>query len=986
MRFMTNKKHQFKAGVFIFLIVIVFVLAAAGFAWGESIRFNRISLDEGLSQNTVFCMLQDSKGFMWFGTQDGLNKYDGYTFTVFKQQPDDPNSLSQNTISAVCEDDRGMLWVGTEDSGLNRYDPAEEKFYRYPVDPGNPGCINDGHIKAIFQDKEGAIWIGTEGGGLSKLTRQYDPQKPGTVDEKIVTYRALPGDTTSLSCDKVTAIAADRSGILWIGTSKGLNKFDRKTGKFTHYFYKVADPGSISCNEVKTFFEDSSGFLWVGTARGLNFLDRTTGKFTRYLNRPGDADSLSSNIVTSIAEDHSGVLWIGTINGGLNRFDKKTAIFTRYSHKANNPQSLSINDIFCLYEDRSCNLWIGTAGRGLNKIDRQNNFKYYHTQNGNPYGLSDDFVFSILEDRSGILWIATADGGLNKFDRNTGKVTQYHHDPADINSLGHEWLRCLCQDKAGYLWIGTSNSGLDKFNPGTGDFTHYRCIPGDSNSLSHDIIHAIFEDSRGRLWVGTFGGGLCRFNRENDTFTHFNNNSETPYSLNNNLIDVIYEAPGEPDILLIGTRGAGIFRFDTRSGVFTPWLMNSADPYSLSSNKINCIYVDSSAVLWAGTHGGGLNKAIYRRADKVKFIHYTEKNGLSNNVIYGILEDESGFLWLSTNKGISKFDPKKEIFKNYNARDGLQANEYNLGAYFKSRSGEMFFGGINGFNAFYPSAVKDNPHIPPIVITGFRIANKPVAVGGDSPLRQSITGCKKIELRYNQNVISFEFAALDFTIPGKNRYAYKMEGIDKDWIYLDEGQRTAAYTHLPAGKYLFRVKGSNNDGLWNEQGTAIAVVILPPFYLTWWFKMLAILALAALIYVLCRMKIKAVSARLKQEISFRDLLFKYDISKREKEIIDLILAGKNNKVIEDELYISYHTVKNHLYNIYKKFNVTNRGELILLIKSSSNEFPAGPADPGAISHVEPGPVEIYNRAGKRTPAPPVIARRSFPGMQRKELN
>ncbi len=958
---MKEKKEQPKRLKIAVVIVFLFFTIPIS-PQNRPFRFDHISLNEGLSQNTVFCMLQDSKGFIWFCTQDGLNKYDGCTFTVYKPEPGNPTSLSHNIISSICEDSSGMFWIGTSNGGVNRFDPVEERFYHYPVDPDDPNCINSRSINVIYQDRAGTIWIGTGGGGLSKLTRQKDLKKPAAGNEKIVTYRMSRSDPGCLSSDYVSSILEDRSGILWVGTGEGLDKFDRKTGNFTHYRHNADDPFSLSHSLVTALFEDRSGLLWVGTDRGLNSLDKDSGKFTRYLNRPADSGSLSSNLVKSIIDDSSGALWVGTINGGLNRLDKKTGIFTHCRHECNDPESLSLDDISCLYKDHSDILWIGTYGKGVNKFDRQNNFKHYQEKSDNLHSLSSNFIYSIYEDLDGVLWIATGDRGLNKLDRKTGYITHYRHIPGKPNSLGTDRLRYIYEDGAGTLWIGSFEAGLEKFNRETETFTHYRRVPNDPSSLSHDSVYSIHEDSSGILWVGTFGGGLNKFNPATETFTRFQRIDNDPDSLNSNLIDVIYEAPSEPGILLIGTRDRGINRFDTSRGTFTHWTAAPDDPYSLSSDKIDCIYEDSAGTLWVATYGGGLNKAIYRQGERVRFVHYTEKHGLSNDSVYGILEDSSGNLWMSTNRGISKFDPIKETFKSYDARDGLQANEFNAGAYYKSRNGEMFFGGINGFNAFYPDEIKDNPHIPPIAVTGFRIANKPVGIGRDSPLKQFITYAERIVLPYDKNIISFEFAALDFTVPGKNRYAYKMEGLDEDWLYTDAGQRLATYTYLAPGEYVFRVKGSNNDGLWNEHGTSLQVVILPPFYLTWWFKAITILGLAAIIYALCKMRIKAVSIRLKKEIAFRELLLKHDISKREKEIIDMILEGKSNKDIEDELFISYHTVKNHLYSIYKKFKVRSRGELVLIIGTYTRSLHAAPHSPLPVMPAE-------SSIKKETPSP-----------------
>jgi len=849
-----------------FIFLISWGLTGTLFLKSRAIHFKRISVDEGLSQSAIFCILQDSKGFLWIGTQDGLNKYTGYTFHVFKSYPDDTNSLSHNWITAIYEDDSGMIWIGTNGGGLNRFDPKKEKFFRYPVDEDDPNCINSGFIRTICQDTTGAIWIGTGGGGLSKLTLETHLENPGTKKERITHYRHIPGNPNSLRSDSVNAVIEDVSGLLWIGTSSGLDMFDKKMENFTHYINIPNDPFSLSHNGVHKIYEDRSGLLWVGTSGGLNLLNQETGRFTRYRRKSGDSTTLSSDRVTAILEDRSGVLWIGTRGGGLNKFDKRTETFTHFRNIPDDPYSLSFDNITCIYEDRSRILWIGTSGKGLNRFDRENHFELYQSNPNNSNSLSDNYIYSVYEDRFGILWIGTAGGGLNQFDRKTGTFTHYRSNAIDPGSLSSNTIRAIFEDSSGVLWIGTGGGGLNQFDRKTGTFIHFCSNANDPGSLSYNTVFSIFEDSSGVLWIGTSGGGLNKFNRKTGTFTYFRRLENNSNSLGGDFVNAIYETQTEPGVLWIGTRHCGLTRFDTRKDTFTHYEANPNDPHSLNVNFVLSIYEDSSGVLWVGTYGGGLNKLIGRRGEdeRIKFVHYTEKNGLSNNSIYGILEDSAGNLWMSTNKGISTFDPESETFKNYSVKDGLQGNEFNGGAYHKSKSGEMFFGGVKGLNAFYPTDVKVNPHIPPVVITGFRISNNPVEIGVDSPLKQSIIWTEEMKLSYRQNALSFEFTALDFTIPENNKYAYMMEGFDRDWNYTDSEKRFAYYTNLDPREYVFRVKGTNNDGIWNEEGDVIKIVIKPPWWQTWWFRMVGIMAILFLILTIHKIRIYRIRKRSKQ--------------------------------------------------------------------------------------------------------------------------
>ena len=505
---------------------------------------------------------------------------------------------------------------------------------------------------------------------------------------------------------------------------------------------------------------------------------------------------------------------------------------------------MSHNNVKAIYQDRTWGLWIGTFGDGLNKLDTQTkNFGHTKSEPRNSNSLSNNYVRSIYEDKSGVLWIGTDYGGLNKFDRKNNRFTHYRHDPANPQSLSHDGAFAIHEDQSGTLWIGT-DFGLNKFNPETETFTHYKHEPDNPSSLSSDHIIVIYEDRSGVLWVGTNVKGLNKFNRDSETFTHYTSQPNNPKSLSHNGVRSIYE--DRSGVLWIGTDGSGLNQFDPETETFTHYKNDPYNPNSLSNNVVFSIHEDRLGLLWIGTLAG-LN-----RFDRVNdtFTHYTEKNGLPNDVVYGILEDDNGDLWLSTNRGLSKLvlsaaeglDPRSGSFKNYDVNDGVQGDEFNSGAYYKSRSGEMFFGGINGFNSFYPDRIKDNPYVPQIVITDFQIFNKSVPIGTyedahsrKSPLQKHISATKEIALSYKENVFSFEFAALHYAAQENNQYAYMMEGFDKAWIYAGN-ERKATYTNLDPGEYVFRVKGSNNDGVWNEEGTTIGIVITPPFWQIWWFR------------------------------------------------------------------------------------------------------------------------------------------------------
>jgi two-component system sensor histidine kinase ChiS len=783
----------------------------------QTIRFDRISIEAGLSQSVITSICQDSQGFMWFGTQDGLNRYDGYEFKIFKQDPENPYSLSADYILSIFEDKSGTLWIGTNGGGINKFDHETEQFTSYKNNPSDPDSLSSNFVNKIYEDHEGTLWIGTDDGGLNQLDRETG---------RFTHFQNDPEDPQSLGANDVTSIYEDSEGTLWIGTNQGgLNRYDRGKKLFTVYKNDPDDPQSITSNTVTSIIEDRAGMLWIGTNNaGLNQFNREKGTFLSIQNNPQDPQSLSHNTVTAIIEDRASVIWVATYGGGLNQFDRKNHSFIRHQYDPKNAQSLSGDQLLSLYEDRAGVLWIGTFGGGLSKFDpEKHKFMLYQSDPENPNSLNNNQVWAIREDRQGILWIGTDGGGLNRLDRETGEWHHYLNDPENRKSLSNDWVQSIYEDGEGILWIGTAAGGLNRFDPLTEEFVAY----GDPSLLP--TILTILEDRSGVLWVGSLLGGLNKFDRETEQFGAYLTDDADPFSISGNFITILYEdQDGE---LWVGTYN-GLNRFDQETERFIRYQATD-DPTSLVHNAVLSIHQDQKGTLWIGT-AGGLDKFDPAMEG---FIHYREKDGLPNEFIYGILEDDLGNLWLSTNKGLVKFDPERETFKSFDVNDGLQSNEFNQGAYFKNSNGEMFFGGIEGFNAFYPDQITDNPYNPPIVITEFQLFNESVEIGNDSPLQKPINETEEITLSYQDDFFSFEFASLHYSRPEENQYAYIMENLDKDWNYVGT-RRFAGYTNVPPGEYTFRVIGSNRDGIWNEAGASIKIIVTPPFWQTWWFRII----------------------------------------------------------------------------------------------------------------------------------------------------
>jgi len=811
----------------------------------QTIDFDHISLEDGLSQNNVYWILQDYKGFMWFGTEDGLNMYDGYRFKVFKPDPDNPHSISDGYIFSIFEDGSHTLWIGTGSGGLNRFDRETGRFKHYLHQADNPNSLSYNCVTSIRECSKlpGKLWLGTRGGGLNKFDIKT---------ETFTHYHYIRDDPHGLGHDKIYQIYEDRSGTLWIATEGGgLNQFDCQNEQFTRYQHNPNNPNSLSDDFVYTIFEDRKGRLWIGTDKGLDRLDRSKNQFFHYRHNPNDPGSLSQNRVRSILEDHTGTLWVGTLTGGLNRWIEETGKFVHYASDPLNLGGLSDCDVYCIYEDRFHVLWIGTEGGGADKLDLEKKpFGHYRLNPLNPSSLSHNDIWAICESREnpGIVWIGTKGGGLNKFDQEKGTFVHYRHQPDNLHGLSSNSIFAICEDQSGMLWIGTDGSGLNRMDVEKETFTRYNYNPDDPNGINSDDVWAVHVDRSGILWVGTLYGGLNRFSGETGKFTSFKHNPDDPETICSNDIWVIYE--DRSGVLWIGT-DKGLNKFNRETWIFTRYIHQEDNPKSLNNDRVLCIYQDSFGVYWIGTLGGGLDKF-----DPVQetFTHFTEKNGLPNNVVYGILEEEPPpshsntdyHLWFSTNAGLVRFNPRTGEFKSYNKKDGLQGNEFNAGAYHKNKDGEMFFGGINGFNYFHPSSIKDNPHIPSVRITGFQVFDKTVEPGkkinGRVILKKTISEATEVTLSHSDEVISFEFAALHYAAPEENRYAYRMEGIEEKWNYVKD-RRFATYTHLPPGDYTFRVKASNNDGVWNEDGASLKITIVPPFWKTLWFYLICILVL-----------------------------------------------------------------------------------------------------------------------------------------------
>jgi len=833
-----------------------------------NIRFDQYSLEDGLSQSSVFAVLEDSLGFIWVGTEDGLNRFDGYQFKVYRHNPDDPGSLSSSRIRALYEDPAGTLWVGTYGGGLNRFEQKTGKFSAFRHNTDDINSLSNDQILSLAGDPEGWLLVGTRGGGLSR----FNPRT-----EIFMNFQNNLSDPHSLISDTVNSILQDNTGEIWVGTNQGLERFDYRNGLFNHFGIQPDSQKKLSGKNILALYEDRFGVLWIGTSKGLNRISPDRDLVIDYLHNPSDPMSLPHNAINSIIEDKGSGLWIGS-ERGISLYDREKETFTNFKNDPNDPNSLSSNSVWSLEIDQSGGIWLGTNGGGLNRFDAlSERFDHYYSDPVDPNSLSSNNVSAIYQDREGFLWIGTNGAGLNRYNRWQGiwEVYIYEHD--DPNSLSNNWVMAILEDGFGNLWIGTEGGGLNLFDRQKEEFTRYQYEPEDPGSLSGNAVRYIYEDLSGNLWIST-SNGLNRYIRETDRFQRYTHDPEYSNSLSDNTVGVVYQ--DHAGRLWIATQG-GLDQYESGSGKFSHFRHDPADPNSLSQDIVFSIHEDREGNLWFGTWGGGLNR--YEPASD-SFSHYRVKDGLPNDVIYGILEDMDGFLWLSTNNGISRFDPRREIFYNYYARDGLQSNEFNLNSYFQSTNDELFFGGVNGFNSFTPSNIHFNSYIPPIRLTSFDLVGNLTNLGGPVETLGNIT------LKLPENDFEFEYVALSYYQPQDNQYAYMLEGYDQDWNYTGN-RRYGGYTNLPGGEYILRIKGSNNDGLWNETGLELTITIKPPFWRTTWFIGLLILTVVGSAYGAYRLRLNNVEAR-SRELAQLVKMRTQDINRRRQELEALYRADE----------------------------------------------------------------------------------------------
>ncbi|MDF1575183.1 MAG: two-component regulator propeller domain-containing protein [Bacteroidales bacterium] len=876
------------------LLLIGLLLCSAGLAAQDDyLPFKRITINDGLSLSSVYHIYQDSKGFMWFGTEDGLNKYDGQNITVYGAHTDQHNLLADKWIELIFEDKSGVIWLGSK-SGLTRYNPRTGMFTALKHDPKNISSLSNDTITAIEADLRNEIWVGTFR-GLNHVDRfSREVQRVVPDDQELVGLSS-----------RISGFLNDKSGRFWISTYKGLYSYDRKSGLFfsenrdgpidtSTSIYDMAlrdetlwlgtDRGLVKLDlspdrrsqlialnfagenaRITRVLPDYLGQVWILTGEGLYCYRKEEDDLQLFLSTGGSTHSLATDPRESLLEDLTGDIWFGTFGNGVFWIDPENFSYRHYMHNPADPESLSDNSINCVFQDRSGATWFGTFGAGISVMNpHSNRFTLFKNNPFNPNSLASSFIWTICEASDSTLWMGTNAHGISCYDQRRGTYTHYDHNPLEPGSLAHSSIRKIYQDSRGRIWIGTDGGGLNLFHPDKRSFTHFRHDPGNPASLSHNSVRAVFEDREGRIWVGTRNGLNLLLEDQKSFRRYLTAAAQETGPPHNFIYSAIHQ--DKNDKLWVGTYGGGLCRLNPEDGSCISYFYDPEDPNSISDNIVFSIYEDPQERFWIGTNSG-LN--MFYPATGT-FRRFGVNEGLANEVIYGVLPDNNNCIWLSTNLGICRFDLETFEVRNFDMNDGLQSNEFNGGSFYRGPSGKLYFGGVYGMNIVDPETLEPVTNVPEFTLTSLEVLGKEVRIGGidleeefeGQPERivesdgnfyssENVSYMEEIVLDYRHRFFSVEFAALNNLQTGDLHYSYIMENLDTDWN--NAGSRNyVSYTNMKAGNYLLKVVAENTDGYRSDPPLQLSILITPPIWLSWWFILLEILvsvSIAVWIYI-----------------------------------------------------------------------------------------------------------------------------------------
>jgi len=888
----------------IFLSVICFAQNT-----DKPIHFDHLTINEGLSHNTVFCMLQDYHGYIWIGTQNGLNKYDGYRFEVYRSF-DSKNTYKGfvgKTISCLFEDSQQNLWVGTRKNGINIRKKYSDQFINLQSN-ADFSAIEGFDIASFYEDTEGNIWIATIGAGILK----YNPTTKFS--------QHFTRENSGLSNNDVFDIIADNNGIIWVGTAgSGLNYLTNEN-QFAQSNIDIPNTPNLDSYR-KTFLLDED-FLWIGTeGTGLYRMDTRTKTYTHF-----GIENVKANVIRDLHKNNEDKIYIASDGGGLSIYDKKTASFLNYDYKSYEPTGLNSNALYSFLEDQTNNIWIGTFNGGINIQKKNKTWFDHYTPNSNA--LNHRSILAIHQSRDGKIWLGSDGGGLNRLDQSNNQLSNafFQQYVGDSNSIAGNVVKTIHEDQQGNLWIGIYGMGVDKYNPTTNTFTHYKIEYGNPNMIAGNIVWSIAEKSDGRIFFATLDAGLNIYNPTTDQFTSYQSDQTNPNSIAANSIMVVFVDTN--DLLWIGTAEKGLNIWEEATGHFKHYQHDPENVHSLSNNEVRAIFQDSQGQIWIGTEGGGLNRWL----GDGKFEHISTKDGLIANSVMGITEDEEGDIWVSTFEGISKIAPNKKDIFNFSFRTKQNINQFNQMAIAKAANGELFFGGINGLHAIHPSEVKEKENSSKIIFIDFKIYNKSTPVGelvdGRTILEKSIEDVETVQLNYTDNSISIQFAKVDYRSPLEHIFSYKMEGFDSEWQSTISGQNIVSYTNLDPGAYTFKVKHQTDQ-------TQLSINIQPPFWKTIWFRLLmAILLIGFIVYALQFLINRQEAIHKRQLLEAESKILQLENEKLEEEV-----NTQNSKLMYSAVQMAHkNEILNNIKQELKEGKKDSNKELRSLLRTLDREL------------------------------------------------
>jgi signal transduction histidine kinase/ligand-binding sensor domain-containing protein len=815
------------------LLLATFVLAFYSNivrAQTNDLKFDHLTINDGLSGNRIWCIHRDSKDFLWISTDLGLDKYDSYEVKKYRFDEKLQGTISNDVILCIYEDINKNLWFGSRD-GLNLYNPIKDNFKVFKNNPNDKNTLNSNRINSIIEDKNGTLWIVTDESCLNKWVPQTQSFIRYPYESKNFGLVPRPSNMA----------AFDSKGNIWVvSLGHGIFHFETGSGKFVKYDNPSIDFGE---NCYKSLYIDSEDKIWI-TTDGYGFIsyDPMANKFEQFGSN-GDGKGTNKSKVLAILPEDNDHLLLAVDQGGINRFNKVTKKFEYITYDNADDKGLNNNGIWCFHRDREGILWVGTSGGGINYINpKKDKFKLFK-HSISPKSLSYSLTGCFYEDHEGLVWIGTDGGGVNVYNPATEDFVVYKNNSKDPFSISGNAIRSISEDKDQNIWIGTWDAGLNRYDRKTGKFHHYLPDKADPSSLSGTSVWNLFIDHNGLLWLAIPGNGINLFDTNKKVVDRFSFNPEDKKSISNNKIWLFYE-DYENNMWVCTQNGLNLYDPNTKS----------FKKFNFPGNSILAFRRDRDGCLWVGSESKGI---FYCKPDGTIIKTYNISNGLPSDQIQAIVEDNQNNLWISTGLGISCFDRKSGTFRNYSKEDGLQGDQFFPQSFLKTRKGEIYFGGYNGFNSFYPDKLKDNDFISPVYITDFQIFNKPVNYNvPGSRLQTHITQAKEITLEADQSMYSFSFAAINYTFPAKNQYAYRMEGFEKNWNQINSSRRYVTYTNLDPGNYTFHIKASNNDGVWNEKGISLNITILPPWWKTTWFRLLVLLTIGFGIYSFFSIKMR----------------------------------------------------------------------------------------------------------------------------------